>query len=182
LTPGRPERYDVVIPIYVYILGGSVPQLTIYVPKEVADALDKYKARLNVSQICAQALRQEVGKMEIQTTEGGEFELLLERLRREREQSAAHAPELERARERAAKWVARAHFDQLRYYGELESDGDPDAFYETEFRFPDDGEEDAAQDYRDNRQERHLHFSWEAYCRAWHEYVQDFWGRIKDRL
>jgi hypothetical protein len=163
-------------------IGAAVPQLTIYVPKEVAEALDRYRARLNVSQICAQALREEVGKMETRLAEGEGLELLLERLRRERQRSATHEHEKERARGRAAKWVARAHYDQLRHYGELDPQGAPDGFYETEFRFPDDGEEDAAEDYRDACQERHLSFSWGAYCRAWHEYVYDFWQRIKERL
>jgi hypothetical protein len=110
------------------------------------------------------------------------MQAIVERLRAERGRSTTYEDVREYARKRAAAWAKRAHYDQLRYYGELEVGADPDHYYATEFRFPEDGEEDAAEDYRDDREEKRLSFDWGTYCRAWHEQVQAFWQRIKDQL
>jgi hypothetical protein len=171
-----------------------MPQVTIYVPQDLAEALDRHRERLNVSQVCAQALRKEVGKLEVEANPLASSEplpeepeppvdgmaALIERLRRQKQRSLEHADEVERARTRVEAWLKKAHYEQIAHFGELEPTTDPDRFYAEPILLP--HEEDATREWGRRRTRDGLSFSFVAYRRAWHEQVRAFWEQIKDQL
>ena len=171
-----------------------MPQITIYVPQDLADALDRQRDGLNVSQICAQALRKELGVGEVAT--GGEGEggagggegapvdatqAIVERLRVQKRRSLEHADEVERARTRAEGWLKRAHYEQIKRFGELEPPADVERFYAESFRLME-REEEVTREWGRQRTREGLGFSAPAYRRAWHEHVRGFWERVKDQI
>jgi post-segregation antitoxin (ccd killing protein) len=178
-----------------------VPQVTIYVPQDLAEALDRQRERLNVSQVCAQALRKEVGKLEavadvsnLHDAMGSgaatelpssepvdETQALVERLRRQKQRSLDHADEVERARTRAEGWLKKAHYEQIKRFGEWESTGAPDRFYAESFRLTP-HEEEVTRDWGRQRTRDGLSFSLAAYRRAWHQHVRAFWYQVKDQI
>lgn len=175
-----------------------MPQVTIYVPQDLADALDRQRDRLNVSQVCAQALRKEIATLEavaVQATNDSpprepaeepraavdEMQALMERLRLQKQRSLQHADEVERARTRAAAWIREAHYEQIKHFGELEPAADPERFYTDSFRLTP-HEEDATRDWGRQRTREGLSFSFPAYRRAWHDYVRAFWQQVKDQI
>lgn len=175
-----------------------MPQVTIYVPQDLAEALDRQRERLNVSQVCAQALRKEVGKMEAAADQAGaagvlappepplsepadQLPALIERLRRQKQRSLEHADEAERARTRAEGWLKKAHYEQIKHFGELEPTTDPDRFYVEAFRLTP-REEEVTRDWGRQRTRDGLSFSFAAYRRAWHEHVRAFWQQVMDQI
>ncbi len=178
-----------------------MPQVTIYVPQDLAEALDRQRERLNVSQVCAQALRKEVGKMEAATDVPSvvdvagssaapeppspepvdEMQALIERLRRQKQRSLEHADEVERARTRAEGWLKKAHYEQIKRFGEWEPAGDPDRFYAESFRLTP-HEEEVTRDWGRQRTRDCLSFSFAAYRRAWHQHVRAFWHQVEDQI
>lgn len=172
-----------------------MPQVTIYVPQDLAEALDRQRERLNVSQVCAHALRKEVGKMEavadpvnapepsaVEPVEPvDEMQAVLERLRLQKQRSLEHADEVERARARAQGWLRKAHYEQIKHFGELESTTEPQHLYSVSFRLTP-HEESVTGDWGRRRTRDGLSFSFPVYRRAWHEHVRAFWEQIKDQL
>ena len=169
-----------------------MPQVTIYVPQDLADALDRQRQRLNVSQVCAQALREEVGKVEAvadaavapeSSGEGlvDEMQALIERLRLQKQRSLEHADEVERAGRRVEAWLKKAHYEQIKHFGEQEPTTDPDRYYAESFRLTH-HEEVATQVWGRQRTQDGLGFSVVAYRRAWHERVRAFWEQVKEQL
>ena len=175
-----------------------MPQVTIYVPQDLADALDRQRERLNVSQVCAHALRKEIEQLaavaEPNVDAGGaapapaepvdEMQALIERLRLQKRRSLEHADEVERARARAAGWVKQAHYEQIKHFGEPEPPRpwgpDEQRFYES-FRLTP-HEEEVTRDWGRQRTRDGLGFSFPVYRRAWHQYVRDLWQQIKDQI
>ena len=175
-----------------------MPQVTIYVPQDLADALDRQRERLNVSQVCAQALRKEIGELEavadratdeVRTPDPAdeqgekpvdETRALIERLRLQKQRSLEHADEVERARKRAEGWVKKAHYEQIRHFGELEPAADEQRFYES-FRLTP-HEEDVTREWGRQHTREGLSFSFPVYRRAWHQYVRDRWRQIADQI
>jgi hypothetical protein len=119
-----------------------VPQLNVYLPDDLADALQRHRERLNLSQICARALRQEVQRMEsgthAATTLGApgadpvavaarsgppDMPRLLERLRGQKErQQAAYRD----GADDAARWMEEvATIDELRRLGQWTAETEP---------------------------------------------------------
>jgi hypothetical protein len=121
-----------------------VPQLNVYLPDDLAAALQRHRDRLNLSQICARALRQEVQRMESGTqavttfgaagtagdadlgaTRSGppDMQRLLERLRGQKErQAAAHRD----GADDAARWMeAAATIDEIRRLGQWTVETEP---------------------------------------------------------
>lgn len=168
-----------------------MPQVTIYVPQDLADALDRQRQRLNVSQVCAQALREEVGKMDAVADPAAleasgeertdEMPALIERLRLQKQRSLEHADEVERAGRRAEGWLKKAHYEQIKHFGEQDPTTDPDRFYAESFRLTM-HEEVVMQVWGRQRAQDGLGFSVGAYRRAWHERVRAFWERVKEQL
>jgi hypothetical protein len=178
-----------------------VPQVTIYVPQDLAEALDRQRERLNVSQVCAQALRREVGKLEAaadvpsladvaasgaaaappSSEPVDEMQALIERLRRQRQRSLEHGDEMERARTRAEGWLKKAHYEQIKRFGEWEPTGDADRFYAESFRLTP-REEEVTRDWGRQRTRDGLSFSLAAYRRAWHQNVRAFWHHVRDQI
>lgn len=169
-----------------------MPQVTIYVPQDLADALDRQRQRLNVSQVCAHALRQEVGKMEavadvVAVSESSaeervdELPALIERLRLEKQRSQEHADEVERAGKRVEAWLKKARYEQIKHFGELEPTTDPERFYAESFRLSQ-HEELVTKMWGRERTQDGLGFSIGAYRRAWHERVRAFWEQVKEQL
>jgi hypothetical protein len=116
-----------------------VPQLNVYLPDELADALQRHRDRLNLSQICARALRQEVQRMESVTqaqaapgpaaagpARSGPLDLprLLERLRGQKERQAAAYRD---GADDAARWMEEvATIDEIRRLGQWTVETEPD--------------------------------------------------------
>ncbi len=119
-----------------------MPQLNVYLPDDLADALQRHRERLNLSQICARALRQEVQRMESGThaattlgavgvepvavaTRSGppDMQRLLERLRGQKErQQAAYRD----GADDAARWMEEvATIDELRRLGQWTAETEP---------------------------------------------------------
>jgi hypothetical protein len=167
-----------------------LPQITIYVPQDLANALDRQREGLNVSQVCAQALRMEIGMGEgvADATMGGDqqtpvdaTQAIIERLRLQKQRSLEHADEVERARTRAEGWLKKAHYEQIKRFGELEPTADPERFYADTFRLmPRD--EEMTREWGQQRTREGLGFSLPVYRRAWHEHVRGFWERVKDEI
>ena len=172
-----------------------MPQVTIYVPQDLAEALDRQRDRINVSQVCAHALRKEIGKLEavaepdIDTGNDSppaaepadEMQALIERLRLQKQRSLEHADEIERARKRAEGWIRKARYEQLKYFGEIEPPADEQRFYAGTFRLTQ-HEEVATSVWGRQRTRDGLSFSFPVYRRAWHQQVRDFWQQVKDQI
>jgi hypothetical protein len=144
-------------------------QLTIYVPDDLADEVRQRKVALNVSQVCAQALRSELARLkqlEFGPPVQVDADALVERLRTQRQGSVARSTEA--GRRAAERWVASAPYDSIQYYGKL-------------FRFPPDHE--ALRDtYLDTLEAEGLRKEPLAYDEAWHAYVNQVWREVRDQL
>lgn len=171
-----------------------MPQLTIYVPQDLADALDRQRERLNVSQVCAQALRKEISTLEAVAGPAtvdvqppppdepvDERQAIIERLRLQKQRSVEHADEVERARARAAGWLKKAHYEQIKHFGELEPTAGTERFYAESFRLTP-HEEEVTRDWGRQRTREGLSFSLPDYRRAWHQHVRAFWQQVKDEI
>ena len=167
-----------------------MPQITIYVPQDLADALDRQREGLNVSQVCAQALRKEIGMGDVAADADADgddrapvdaTQAIIERLRVQKRRSLEHADEVERARTRAEGWLKRAHYKQIKHFGELEPPADAERFYTESFRLME-REEEVTREWGRQRTRDGLGFSAPVYRRAWHDHVRDFWQRIKDQI
>jgi hypothetical protein len=119
-----------------------VPQLNVYLPDDLADALQRHRDRLNLSQICARALRQEMQRMELGTqaattlgalgteTDAGsarrgppDMPRLLERLRGQKERQAAAYRD---GADDAARWMEEAAtIDEIRRLGQWTAETEP---------------------------------------------------------
>jgi hypothetical protein len=118
-----------------------VPQLNVYLPDDLAEILQRYRDRLNLSQICAHALRQEVQRMETMEMEPGtrasetdgealparsgppDVPRILERLRgqKQRQEAAYRA-----GAEDAARWMEEAAtIEELRWLGRRTVEREP---------------------------------------------------------
>jgi hypothetical protein len=124
-----------------------MPQLNIYIPEELAELLQHYRDRLNLSQVCARALRQEVQRMDLASQSGStawpgreteeasplrsgppDLARVLARLRGQRERQAAAAGE---GADDAARWLEEAAtLEDLRRFGEWTPESDPGAIGE----------------------------------------------------
>lgn len=95
-----------------------MPQLNVYIPEDLAEALQRHRDALNLSQICARALRQEVQKMEVAAQPHGGVNIprILDRLRDEQQrQSAAHRD----GAADAARWMEEeATLEEIRRFAE----------------------------------------------------------------
>jgi hypothetical protein len=119
-----------------------VPQLNVYLPDDLAEAVQRHRERLNLSQICARALRQEVQRMESMSyaqpptgtpepapaagaARSGPLDLprLLERLRGQKERQGAAYRDGE---EDAARWMEEvATIDEIRRLGQWTAESEP---------------------------------------------------------
>jgi hypothetical protein len=81
-----------------------MPNLTIYVSKELHSRLEEHRDRLNLSKVFAKAIQEEIEKMQAATT--GAREDIIERLKREREElgDELHTQGLKEATE-YARWL-----------------------------------------------------------------------------
>jgi hypothetical protein len=124
-----------------------VPQLNVYIPEDLAEVLQRHRDRLNLSQICARALRQEVRNMEAFTqtqatpdvagvppqvvpsrTGPPDVGRILQRLRGQQARQEAAARD---GAEDAARWLEEAAtIDEIRRVGEWTPDSDPGALDE----------------------------------------------------
>jgi hypothetical protein len=91
-----------------------MPRLTIYVPDDVADEVQARKEQINVSQVCSQALRAEVGRLRMmeETDLTVDVQALAERLREQRRDSVARSAEA--GRRAAIEWLNEAAYDEIR--------------------------------------------------------------------
>jgi hypothetical protein len=173
----------------------TMPQLNVYIPEDLAEALQRHREALNLSQICARALRQEVQKMEAPTHphQRVNIALALNRLRGQQQRQAAAYQD---GTADAARWIEEeASLEDLRRYGEWTPESDPgsldkranvdvDAFYDHVFQ-PEVLQ--AAPWYR--RREEAVTTGglnpveyWPAYRRGWHETVIAAWQEIAAQL
>ena len=163
-----------------------MPQVNVYIPEDLAEMLPRYREALNLSQICAQALRQAIQKLEAANQPPGRVntQRLLDRLRdQQQRQSAAYKD----GAEDAARWLEEeAQLEEIRYVacGPRWRGAPPQTWppgWSTD-RFV-----QSSQRYRGRREEleaRGLNQAeYEpAYQRGWLETVGGAWNEIKDQL
>src|SRR5437899_8143206 len=103
--------------------GGAVPQVSIYLQDDLAEALKRRKDAINVSQVCAAALRQELAKQDRLDKGMHDKQALIERLRLEKQDTLARSGRIGRAM--ADEWVKRASYDELRFHAEASPERRP---------------------------------------------------------
>jgi hypothetical protein len=165
-------------------------QLTIYVSDEVAERVRTHRERVNVSQVCARALRQELRIVEVAERQqdlgldGATLGGVLERLRADKARSV-HADEQEGV-EHAREWVKTgAAYAELKQYGEWEPQGHN--FYESAFgafgfTLPEDVIAWLRETNRDAVREGNDPIEFTAFARGWHGYVRQFWAAVGKTL
>jgi post-segregation antitoxin (ccd killing protein) len=160
-----------VISLCTYRQDAGVPQISIYLPDELAEQLRARKGTLNLSQLFQQAVRQELGKLT--RTEIGEADLqaLIERLRSQKQEHASQW-RTEGIGD-ADRWIKTADYEELKQFGEMDLN--------AKLKLPEDIEETLEETRRDLLEEGQL-VDWEAYTLGWHSRVREVWEQIKDEL
>ncbi|HEX2034160.1 MAG TPA: hypothetical protein VHS99_08235 [Chloroflexota bacterium] len=157
----------------------GMARLNITIPDDLAAALDQYRSRLNLSQICAHALRQEVQKMEALDRGRHDLQKLIERLRSQKRLVTSQW--FEAGAEAAAAWIERADYWEIRKWGEWEPQGDRQRFYGDFFNLPP-AQQRRAREIADAVELEGQIFDWAAYAQGWHQHVRDVWVEIKEQL
>ena len=178
-----------------------MPQLNIYIPEDLAEALQHHREGLNLSQVCARALRQEVQKMEVATQpqlpEGVNIPRVVARLRDEQQRQttafrdgaadAARWVEEEATIEeirRYAEWVPAEHILLTPIFGEgglgaklQGKNAPPRTMLKSEcFRERIDKVKAAGVTGTDE------HHYWVAYFKGWQQTVAATWNQVRDQL
>jgi hypothetical protein len=88
---------------------------TIHLPDELVALLEPYREEINVSSVCAAALRQKIEQIKLLEAGKHDREALLERLRQEK--LTAHAEDELAGRMQATRDVRTMEYTRLREYG-----------------------------------------------------------------
>ncbi|MGI8913570.1 MAG: hypothetical protein ACR2JY_07270 [Chloroflexota bacterium] len=186
-----------------------MPQVNVYIPDDLAEMLPRYREALNLSQICAQAMRQAIQKLEAANQAPGRVntQRVLDRLRdQQQRQSAAYQD----GAGDAAHWLEEeALLEEIRRYGAWEPGINPGSFNDSAFdatffnglfrgRSEITLDDFYARAFRPksfeltpryrSREEAagnagvNLDEYWPAYRKGWHETVIAAWTEIKDQL
>ncbi len=93
-----------------------MPRLNISVPDELYERLEQIRDSLNVSAVCQEALRRELGRREPLAGDAEITDEIIERLSAEKEDYERESRE--RGFLVGTEWAQRAKFSQLRWWGE----------------------------------------------------------------
>jgi len=91
----------------------------ITVPDTISERLAAHKTAINVSRICAQAIEEELDyldRLNELRKEGSEMDQLIERLRKEKSETAKE--QFDHGLDVAKEWVESAHFSEIRKWAE----------------------------------------------------------------
>ena len=180
-----------------------MPQLNIYIPEDLAEALQRHREALNLSQICARALRQEVHKMETagqpQPPEGVNIPRVLARLRDEQQRQSTAFRD---GAADAARWLEEeATVEEIRRFAEWTpaehilltpamGSGDPGSLSarlqgknappRRMFTSKSDWFRQRVEQVRASGVDDHQY--WVAYFKGWQHTVAATWSQIRDQL
>jgi hypothetical protein len=146
-----------------------MPTTSFYLPDDVAQQLECYKDRINVSRVCANAVKQEIHYMQLLERSVQNADANIERLRQEK--ARAHAEDVHDGRSDAAKHVKEISYTALRAIGaRVELSRELEAWLEEKFHDEHDGEsEDLMPDFA----------IWKA---GWLSFMREYWAQVKDQL
>lgn len=143
----------------------TMPRLNISISDELHTALEPWRDRLNISQICAEALTREVAKLNDLPRQAVELTELVERLQREK----AHAQKYAYGQgvTDGIAWARGAAYSELHRWGEgtLSSQAGDGALC------------DALERHRNDPE-----FDEQAYREGWKMGIEEVWQRVQDKV
>ena len=153
-----------------------MPRISVSLPEELVARLEPVKARINVSQVCREALERRLDSLERAAAQGAELDLegLVDRLRSERELIEGKFDDL--SRRNAATWLNTASYLELKAVADTQSTPRMDRY-----RLP----RAAFRVMRQDMEESTLSVEGPAavvYKTAWLDYVRSVWSDVVQHL
>lgn len=155
-----------------------VGKINVYLPDDLEAALAPYKGQVNVSRVCAAALREELARMkQLEQTEGTRA-ALIERLRAQREQ--ASDADFKAGEADAARDVRQLRYAQFRELARI--DAGLNYSYGLFNALPTWAREEFEEAERDRDPETDLITDRDAWAQGWLEHVQKAWEELEEAL
>ena len=155
-----------------------MPRISVSLPEEFMDRLEPVKEKINVSQVCREALERRIVAFQRAAEHGEDDDLdldgLVDRLRKDRELVEGKFEQL--GRESASTWLRTASYLELKAVTEGQSSPDMDGYRLPKGAFKimkrDMDDADVSCDG--------VHAS--VYKTAWLDYLRAVWATVADRL
>ena len=153
-----------------------MPRISVSLPEELVARLAPVKARINVSQVCREALEHRLDSFERAAAQGADLDLevLVDRLRSERELIEGKFEDL--ARRNGATWLSTASYLELKDVAETQSTTRMDRY-----RLPRAAFRVMRQDMEESKQGIEGPQA-VVYKTAWLDYVRSVWSDVVQHL
>jgi hypothetical protein len=152
----------------------GMPSTSFYLPDDVALELERYKDRLNVSQVCTRAVREKIAQLQLLDRSVQDADANIERLRREK--ATAHAEDEIDGRRAAARYVTKIDYTTLRTISGFDLTKPVPLSGQLESTLEDEFIADMVGATEDLMADRDI------WTKGWLAFMQEYWARIKDQL